>query len=186
MGSEYRIPTGEEWRELEEECNWTSGECNGIKGFYVSDKRDGTAVIFLPYVKKSSKHDITVYLSAPDYIISYIRDAQEEYDYLLMRLNSGGLTDQEFTDLRNNYIYEILGIEKRISAGEVLTENSHIYCEKNLLLSPFKTENGDYYIDNINNSEYTWTHPQTGKDYNFSDSGVLGGGVLYVRAVSNK
>lgn len=33
MGSKYRIPTEDEWRELEEECYWKNGVYNGVKGF---------------------------------------------------------------------------------------------------------------------------------------------------------
>lgn len=175
MGSSYRIPTEEEWQELEDECRWTSGVCNGVKGFYVSDKKDGTSVIFLPYVKKSSKHDITVYLSAPDDIISYIRDAQKENDYYFLYKSTAPV--EQWDEIDENYQYAILQIEKRMSVGEVLTENSHIYCDYGLLLSPW---------DGLSYSEFTWTHPITDKDYNFSDSDVLGGGVLYVRAVSNR
>ena len=175
MGNSYRIPTEEEWQELERKCRWTSGICNGVKGFYVSDKKDGTSVIFLPYVKKSSKHDITVYLSAPDDVVEHIIDAQElQDDYYLDK----SMAPVEYWDeMEEQFLYDILQVEKKLSVGEVLTENSHIYSDYGLILSPWS---------GLSSSHFSWTHPITDKVYNFSQSDVLGGGVLYVRAVSNR
>lgn len=175
MGNSYRIPTEDEWRDLEYDCRWTGGVCNGVKGFYVSDKKDGTSVIFLPYVKKSSKHDITVYLSAPDDVVEHIIDAQElQDDYFL---NKSKAPVEYWDEMEEQFLYDILQVEKRLSVGEVLTENSHIYSDYGLILSPWS---------GLSSSHFSWTHPITDKVYNFSDSDVLGGGVLYVRAVSNR
>lgn len=175
MGNSYRIPTEDEWRELEYDCRWTKGVCNGVKGFYVSDKKDGTSVIFLPYVKKSSKHDITVYLSAPDDVVEHIIDAQElQDDYFL---NKSKAPVEYWDEMEEQFLYDILQVEKKLSVGEVLTENSHIYSDYGLILSPWS---------GLSSSNFSWTHPETDKEYNFSQSDVLGGGVLYVRAVSNR
>lgn len=173
MGSEYRIPAEDEWRELENSCNWTSGMCNGVKGFYVSDKRDGTAVIFLPYVKKSDEHDITVYLSAPDDIISIFTGAEELDTDFFINIRSIPLEYRE--EYTMQYVIDRFEFVKKMGAGEVLTEKYHHYCNDGLVL---------HY--NSYNKDYSWIHPITGKDYNFSDTDVPGGGVLYVRAVSNR
>lgn len=66
-----------------------------------------------------------------------------------------------------------------MGAGEVLTEKYHLYCQHDLLLSPRTSYFYSY-------SDFSWKHPITNKEYNFSKSEVLGGGVLYVRAVSNR
>ena len=174
MGGEYRIPAEDEWRELENSCNWTSGVCNGVKGFYVSDKRDGTAVIFLPYVKKSNEHDITVYLSAPDDIISIFTEVEELDTDFFINIRSTPLEYRE--EYEKQYTKDRLELVKKMGAGEVLTEKYHHYCDYGLVLY----SHNPYYKD------YSWTHPITGKAYNFYKSDVLGGGVLYVRAVSNR
>lgn len=179
MGGEYRIPTEDEWQELENNCNWTSGVCNGVKGFYVSDKRDGTAVIFLPYVKKSNEHDITVYLSAPDDIIRNFINALNRSGQHLLDINQGNLTYEVREYLEEQFYYDMLSIDKKLGVGEVLTEKYHHYCDHDLILGPWSGFG-------LSHSDFSWTHPITGKDYNFSDTDVLGGGVLYVRAVSNR
>ena len=207
MGSSYRIPTEDEWEELEYDCRWTSGECNGVKGFYVSDKIDGSATIFLPYVKKSSKHDITVYLSAPNKTISKIREIMNEVKwYYEWRNNSG---NKHSVSESNNRYYDYVGrrfeIEDELGVGEVLTENTHRYCNEGLILRVFKDidpwyadhdyyygqdalvfESGELSETDFHYDYFNWTHPKTGKKYNFSESVVDGGGVLYVRAVSNR
>lgn len=207
MGSSYRIPTEDEWEELEYDCRWTSGECNGVKGFYVSDKIDGSATIFLPYVKKSSKHDITVYLSAPNKTISKIREIMNEVKwYYEWRNNSG---NKHSVSESNNRYYDYVGrrfeIEDELGVGEVLTENTHRYCNEGLILRVFKDidpwyadhdyyyghdalvfESGELSETDFHYDYFNWTHPKTGKKYNFSESVVNGGGVLYVRAVSNR
>lgn len=174
MGGKYRIPAEDEWRELENSCNWTSGVCNGVKGFYVSDKRDGTAVIFLPYVKKSNEHDITVYLSAPDDIISIFTEVEELDTDFFINIRSTPLEYRE--EYEKQYSKDRFELVKKMGAGEVLTEKYHHYCDYGLVLY----SHSPYYKD------YSWTHPITGKAYNFYKSDVLGGGVLYVRAVSNR
>lgn len=179
MGNNYRIPTEQEWQELEENCNWTSGVCNGVKGFYVSDKIDGTAVIFLPYIKKSSEYDITVYLSAPDDIIQNLIKAEKREGQYILDCNQGNLTDEQFEYIQEQFYHDLLSIDKEMGAGEVLTEKYHLYCQHDLLLSPRTSYFYSY-------SDFSWKHPITNKEYNFSKSEVLGGGVLYVRAVSNR
>lgn len=206
MGSSYRIPTEDEWEELEYDCRWTSGECNGVKGFYVSDKIDGSATIFLPYVKKSSKYDITVYLSAPNKTISKIREIMNEVKRYYEWRTSG---NKHSVSESNNRYYDYVGrrfeIEDELGVGEVLTENTHRYCNEGLILRVFKGidpwyadddycyghdalvfESGELSETDFHYDYFNWTHPKTGKKYNFSESVVNGGGVLYVRPVSNK
>ena len=206
MGSSYRIPTEDEWEELEYDCRWTSGECNGVKGFYVSDKIDGSATIFLPYVKKSSKHDITVYLSAPNKTISKIREIMNEVKWYYEWRTSG---NKHSVSESNNRYYDYVGrrfeIEDELGVGEVLTENTHRYCNEGLILRVFKDidpwyadhdyyygqdalvfESGELSETDFHYDYFNWTHPKTGKKYNFSESVVNGGGVLYVRPVSNR
>ncbi len=168
LGSGYRIPTEQEWQELEYECHWKSGVCNGVKGFYISDKADGTAVIFLPYVKKSSQHDITVYLSAPSSTIWILRKAMELEEELEQDL-AGVHKPADRANIMNRYYENREQLIKGLYVGEVLTESTHIYCDHGLYLYG------------------TWRHPETGKEYHFreEDDGK-GGGVLYVRPVSNK
>ena len=188
MGSSYRIPTEDEWEELEYDCRWTKGACNGVKGFYVSDKKDGTSVIFLPYVKNSSKYDITVYLSAPNDIIRNLRKAVDIRERAVYDLNQvAGRGPSERAQLLQYYYNDILEIEKSIGVGEVLTENTHIYCDGGLILRSY-TDGSFELSHRAEESDFDWTHPETGKDYNFYEKkdGVLGGGVLYVRAVSNR
>lgn len=179
MGNNYRIPTEQEWQELEENCNWTSGVCNGVKGFYVSDKIDGTTVISLPYIKKSSEHDITVYLSAPDDIIQNLIKTEKREGQYILDCNQGNLTYEQREYMEEQFYHDLLSIDKEMGAGEVLTEKYHLYCQHDLLLSPRTSYFYSY-------SDFSWKHPITNKEYNFSKSEVLGGGVLYVRAVSNR
>jgi hypothetical protein len=62
-------------------------------------------------------------------------------------------------------------VSRRIwGGGEVLTEKDHIYCNNGLVLRP------DGFMSD-------WTHPITGKEYK---NGADGGGILYVRPVSNR
>ncbi len=185
MGSSYRIPTEDEWEELEYDCRWTKGVCNGVKGFYVSDKKDGTSVIFLPYVKNSSKHDITVYLSAPNDIIRNLRNAMNLSKQLMIEFANPDYSTSQLRGIADNYFYNILDIEREIGIGEVLTENSHTYCYDGLILRSYSADSNSFYKW-ASNSDFDWTHPITDKVYNFSQSDVLGGGVLYVRAVSNR
>lgn len=185
MGSSYRIPTEDEWEELEYDCRWTKGVCNGVKGFYVSDKKDGTSVIFLPYVKNSSKYDITVYLSAPNDIIRNLRNAMNLSEQLMIEFANPDYSTSQLRGIADNYFYNILDIEREIGIGEVLTENSHTYCYDGLILRSYSADSNSFYKW-ASNSEFDWTHPITDKVYNFSQSDVLGGGVLYVRAVSNR
>lgn len=183
LGSGYRIPTEQEWQELEYGCYWKSGVCNGVKGFYISDKTDGTAVIFLPYVKKSSKHDITVYLSAPDDIISNFREVMDLEDQYWLDCRQGGLTPEDFMNLKKNYVYDRLSIDKEFGVGEVLTESTHVYCDYGLILRAIDSG----FASVISTSDFNWTHPITDKVYNFyEENGVNGSGVLYVRPVSNR
>ena len=183
LGSGYRIPTEWEWQELEDECYWKSGAYNGVKGFYISDKTDGTAVIFLPYVKKSSQHDITVYLSAPDDIIWNLREVIELEIQYYLDLKSFQGTPEDFKNFENNYIYDRLSIDKEFGVGEVLTETTHTHCDYGLILRAIDS----YFASCISTSDFNWTHPITDKVYNFyEENGVNGSGVLYVRPVSNR
>lgn len=182
LGSEYRIPTESEWQELEDECYWKSGVCNGVKGFYIIDKVDGTGVIFLPYVKKSNEHDITVYLSAPDDIIENLEEVIEiEEQFVIDANNAKGRTEKE--RLFDEFSYGRLYLEKEFGVGEVLTEDSHIYCDNGLILRSMNP----IFANHFSSSELSWTHPITDKVYNFyEENGVNGSGVLYVRPVSNR
>lgn len=181
MGSGYRIPTEDEWRELEERCYWKNGVCNGVKGFYISDREDGTNVIFLPYIKKSTKHDITVYLSAPNDIIRNLREVMDlERQYLIDCCQD--LTEDEFLEIRSGFYQNRLYIEMEFGQGEVLTETSHIFNDDGLILRPKES----YIASIISDDDLSWTHPTTGKTYNFyKETETYGGGVLYVRPVSN-
>ena len=185
MGSSYRIPTEDEWEELEYDCRWTSGVCNGVKGFYVSDKKDGTSVIFLPYVKNSSKYDITVYLSAPNDIIRNLRKAMNLSKQFMIEFANPDYSISQLEGILDNYFYNILDIERKIGIGEVLTENSHTYCYDGLILRSYSADSNSF-CKWASNSDFDWKHPITDKVYNFSQSDVLGGGVLYVRPVSNR
>lgn len=183
MGSGYRIPTEDEWRELEESCYWKNGACNGVKGFYISDRVDGTNVIFLPYIKKSPKHDITVYLSAPDDIIENLKKVMDREIEYLIDLNQGNLTEDDCTEIRTNFYRDRLGIEMEFGQGEVLTETSHIFNDDGLILRPIESNIASYLSDE---DLLSWTHPTTGKTYHFyKETDTYGGGVLYVRPVSN-
>jgi len=201
LGSGYRIPTEKEWRELEDAAFWKVGVYNGVKGFYISDRADGTAVIFLPYVKKSDEHDITVYLSAPNDMIRNLKEARrcnEQYETDLMNTRSM----KEANRISEKYRSDMIELKKKLGAGEVLTESTYTYCDYGLILNPL-THIHFYYtvFDNTGNTggyqiffddpsflgRFTWTHPETGKEYNFyEENGVNGGGVLYVRPVSNR
>ena len=182
MGSGYRIPTEDEWRELEERCYWKNGVCNGVKGFYISDRVDGTNVIFLPYIKKSTKHDITVYLSAPDDIIENLKKVMDREIEFLIDLNQGNLTEDDFIEIETNFFRDRLGIEMEFWQGEVLTETSHMYNDYGLILRPIESDIASYLSDD----DLSWTHPATGKKYHFyKEIDTYGGGVLYVRPVSN-
>ena len=184
LGSKYRIPTEWEWKELEEEAYWKSGVYNDVKGFYISDRADGTVVIFLPYVKKSSKHDITVYLSAPDDIIWNFRRVMELESQYFMDFHLAQ-SKEERKQRHKQCVLDRLQLEKKLQSGEVLTENTHIYCEHGPILRVFDSKYASDLSDLV--SEFDWTHPMTGKEYNFyEENGVNGGGVLYVRPVSNR
>lgn len=181
MGSGYRIPTADEWEELEEWCYWKNGVYNGVKGFYISDRVDGTNVIFLPYIKKSTKHDITVYLSAPDDIIRNLREVMDlERQYLIDCCQN--LTTDEFLEIKSGFYQNRLYIETEFGQGEVLTETSHIFNEDGLILRPIESNIASYLSDD----DLSWTHPTTRKTYHFyKETDTYGGGVLYVRPVSN-
>ena len=82
------------------------------------------------------------------------------------------------------YLQDILDIEKHIGVGEVLTEKTHVYNNYGLILRPFEITS--YYAPYFRNYDLSWTHPTTGKTYNFyKEIDTYGGGVLYVRPVSN-
>lgn len=181
MGSGYRIPTADEWEELEEWCYWKNGVYNGVKGFYISDRVDGTNVIFLPYIKKSTKYDITVYLSAPDDIIRNLREVMDlERQYLIDCCQN--LTTDEFLEIKSGFYQNRLYIETEFGQGEVLTETSHIFNEDGLILRPIESNIASY----ISDDDLSWTHPTTRKTYHFyKETDTYGGGVLYVRPVSN-
>lgn len=187
MGSGYRIPTEDEWRELEERCYWKNGVYNGVKGFYISDREDGTNVIFLPYIKKSTKHDITVYLSAPDDIIRNLKRVIDIEKKFLKDLMNPDQSSKELAYKATIFYTDRLDIEMmEFGQGEVLTETSHIFNDHGLILRP-KESNSDFGIANfISDDDLSWTHPTTGKTYNFyKETETYGGGVLYVRPVSN-
>ena len=186
LGSRYRIPTEEEWKELEEKCSWKSGVCNGIKGFYINDRVDGSAMIFLPYVKKSSKYDITVYLSAPDDMIKNLERSMEleaEYHWFLENATGREVREQG-PEIFREFINNKLDLEEELGVGEVLTEDTHIYCDYGLILRAF--DPGEVWMLEDFVDWFVWTHPETSKEYNFYEvNGVNGSGVLYVRPVSN-
>ena len=46
-GKEWRIPTKEEWEELEKNCNWTWTLMNNTYGYHINSKKNGNT-IFLP------------------------------------------------------------------------------------------------------------------------------------------
>ena len=182
MGSGYRIPTEDEWRGLEERCYWKNGVYNGVKGFYISDRVDGTNVIFLPYIKKSPKHDITVYLSAPDDIIWNLRKVLDSDLQYLIDVNHPDITEDIWNVIEANFFSDRLYMEQDLWAGEVLTETSHIYNDYGLILRPIESNIASYLSD----EDLSWTHPATGKKYHFyKEIDTYGGGVLYVRPVSN-
>ena len=182
MGNGYRIPTADEWEELEEWCYWKHGVYNGVKGFYISDRVDGTNVIFLPYIKKSPKHDITVYLSAPDDIIWNLRKVLDSDLQYLIDVNQPDITEDVWNVIEANFFSDRLYMEQDLWAGEVLTETSHIYNDYGLILRPIESNIASYLSD----EDLSWTHPATGKKYNFyKETDTYGGGVLYVRPVSN-
>lgn len=60
LGSEWSIPTVEQWEELIRKCNWNLTEINGIKGYRVTSRINGNS-IFLPaagYYEDSSTKDV--------------------------------------------------------------------------------------------------------------------------------
>lgn len=199
MGREYRLPTEWEWRELEENCNWKSGVCNGVKGFYIYDKIDGTAVIFLPYLKKNDQFDITVYLSAPDNLISTLREIEQIHEEYSKVMSTPNYHMDKYVETHNRYIEERTSLEESIGVGEVLTEKTHIYCYHGLRLcstiswseflsdTPPGEESSEEPYDGP--TGLIWTHPETGKEYDLGRERNREGngcGVLYVRPVSNR
>ena len=47
-GSTWQLPSEEQWKELLAECSWTWTTKNGMKGYKITSKTNGTA-IFLPF-----------------------------------------------------------------------------------------------------------------------------------------
>ena len=127
-------------------------------------------------------------MSAPNDIIRNLRKAVDIRERAVYDLNQvAGRGPSERAQLLQYYYNDILEIEKSIGVGEVLTENTHIYCDGGFILRSY-TDGSFELSQRAEESDFDWTHPETGKDYNFYErkDGVLGGGVLYVRAVSNR
>lgn len=47
MGSKWRIPTKEEWEELQKQCKWVWTQKNGRNGYLITSRKNGNS-IFLP------------------------------------------------------------------------------------------------------------------------------------------
>lgn len=45
-GGTWRMPTKEEMSELYDNCSWSEGEINGVKGYYVTSKINGAKIFF--------------------------------------------------------------------------------------------------------------------------------------------
>mgnify|MGYP003564428629 CR=1 FL=1 len=103
----------------------------------------------------------------------------------LKDLNRGNLDINDFEYLITRFYWDRLDIEMmEFGQGEVLTETSHIFNDHGLILRPKETNMGIASI--ISDDDLSWTHPTTGKTYNFyKETDTYGGGVLYVRPVSN-
>ena len=56
LGSQWRMPTPDDFRELIDKCNWEWAELNGVKGYKVTS-RSNSKFIFLPAAgyRKGSK-----------------------------------------------------------------------------------------------------------------------------------
>jgi hypothetical protein len=123
-----------------------------------------------------------VYLSAPDDIIWNLKKVMDREIEYLIDLNQGNLTEDDCTEIRTNFYRDRLGIETEFGQGEVLTETSHIFNEDGLILRPIESNIASY----ISDDDLSWTHPTTRKTYHFyKETDTYGGGVLYVRPVSN-
>lgn len=63
MGGDWRMPTGEEWDALIEQCDWTWTVQNGVSGYQVKSKTSGNS-IFLPaagcYIEEEYSNDDVV------------------------------------------------------------------------------------------------------------------------------
>ena len=57
LGGRWRIPSKEEWKELNEECIWTWTTVNGVSGYVITSDKTGNS-IFLPAA--GGKHDTSV------------------------------------------------------------------------------------------------------------------------------
>lgn len=92
------------------------------------------------------------------------------------------MNEDLWTEIETDFIRQRLDLEKRFGEGEVLTETSHIYNDYGLILRPIGSNYASYLSDDV----LSWTHPATGKKYHFyKEIDTYGGGVLYVRPVSN-
>ena len=124
-----------------------------------------------------------MYLSAPDDIIWNLKKVMDREIEYLIDLNQGNLTEDDCTEIRTNFYRDRLGIETEFGQGEVLTETSHIFNEDGLILRPIESNIASY----ISDDDLSWTHPTTRKTYHFyKETDTYGGGVLYVRPVSNR
>ena len=91
------------------------------------------------------------------------------------------LTTDEFLEIKSGFYQNRLYMEQDLWAGEVLTETSHIFNDHGLILRPKESSYGY-----VGGDVPSWTHPITGKTYTFyKEIDTYGGGVLYVRPVSN-
>lgn len=56
-GGAWRMPTTDEWEELENNCTWTWTTQNGVKGYKVKSKKNGNS-IFLPAAGSRFNNDL--------------------------------------------------------------------------------------------------------------------------------
>lgn len=57
-GGDWRLPSKQEMQELIDSCDWAMDECDGIKGWRVTSRKEGYTdrSIFLPYINSSASY----------------------------------------------------------------------------------------------------------------------------------